>query len=138
MTQEEINNWVEDMTQEEMNDWVEEFEDMLNNLKAPHKTRLEMTEYIANIFTENYENILDYQDNLIEEITNKYKTKDKKELKEIMNKKIEESKIRENIDNWIRVEKILRQRREYLGRYNKKEMYNMCAMIKSIDEILGE
>ena len=96
-----------------------------------------MTEYIANIFTENYENILDYQDNLIEEITNKYKTKDKKELKEIMNKKIEESKIRENIDNWIRVEKRLRQRRrEYLGRYNKKELYNMCAMIQSIDEIL--
>ena len=131
------------MTQEEINDWVEEFEDMLNNLNAPHKTRLEMTEYIANIFTENYKkkkNILDYQDNLIEEIANKYKTKDKKELKEIMNKKIEESKIRENIDNWIRVEKILRQRREYLylGRYNKKEMYNVCAMIKSIDEILGE
>lgn len=128
------------MTQEEINDWVEEFEDMLNNLNTPHKTRLEMTEYIANIFTENYKkkkNILDYQDNVIKEITNKYKTKDKKELKEIMNKKIEESKIRENIDNWIRVEKILRQRRrEYLGRYNKKEMYNMCAMIKSIDEIL--
>lgn len=128
------------MTQEEINDWVEEFEDMLNNLNAPHKTRLEMTEYIANIFTENYEkkkNILDYQDNVIEEITNKYKTKDKEELKEIMNKKIEESKIRENIDNWIRVEKRLRERRrEYLGRYNKKELYNICAMIQSIDEIL--
>lgn len=130
------------MTQEEINDWVYEFEDMLNNLNTPHKTRLEMTEYIANIFTESdkkKKNILEYQENIIEEITNKYKTKDKKELKEIMNKKIEESKIRENIDNWIRVEKIIRQgRRLYLGRYNKKEMYNVCVMIKSIDEILGE